>query len=305
MTKRIIFIAIIICCVAASCENSLKSTVVGWWSIDTVYYRNYEIRSCLLVNSVSFNKDGSVSLPIPQNYCSELISEYNDKGNWEILPQDKQSLFLSINSKNVIFRGKHQIVFRRDEENGLLMMEIISDSLYVLCRKGLFNYDRNQKLVADLEKMSGGTPFIRQQQLYGGAANDYSKVPDDSISLQTGWYYVKDTGLKRELYRSKEIYLINPDPIVTSKNVVSSEIYESNVSEKSFGLKMQLDEKGAKAWSIATERATNQQVAFILNNYLLQVATVNGQIDGGVTALNRDIYTKQDLDSFKTLIISK
>ncbi len=65
---------------------------------------------------------------------------------------------------------------------------------------------------------------------------------------------------------------------------------------------MQLDKEGAMKWSTATEKSTSKQLAFVLNDELLQVATVNGRIEGGAAALNPGIYTRQELDSFIKII---
>src|SRR4051812_36424242 len=110
MAKKLVIVLAAICCIAASCKDKVKTTVTGWWTIDTIYYHNYEIRTCLLGNSLWFNDDGSVVLPIPENYCSELITEYNKKGSWEIMRNDQFPLVLKIDSKNTLFKGRHQIV---------------------------------------------------------------------------------------------------------------------------------------------------------------------------------------------------
>jgi len=75
---------------------------------------------------------------------------------WVTLKADSIPLLLRIESKNVIFKGSHQVVFRDDAENHLLKMEIKSDSLYVVCRKGLFDYDRSRDLVEYLVQLSQG-----------------------------------------------------------------------------------------------------------------------------------------------------
>jgi hypothetical protein len=48
-----------------------------------------------------------------------------------------------------------------------------------------------------------------------------------------------------------------------------------------------------------------KKLAFILDNRLLQVATVNSQITGGITALNRRDYSRQELENFKIIIESE
>ncbi len=127
----------------------------------------------------------------------------------------------------------------------------------------------------------------------------------DSTILNTGWYYVVDTpnGYKRELDKSDETFYLDPKPIVTAKNIITFEIYEGNYKyKKYFGLTMRLDKEGTENWSNATYKAVGNKLAFVLDNRLLQVAMVNSQITGGVTALNRRDYSRQELESFKTII---
>lgn len=130
----------------------------------------------------------------------------------------------------------------------------------------------------------------------------------DSTILYTGWYYVVDSsnGYKRQLDRSDETYYLDPKPIVTAKNFTTFEIYESNFKDKKYlGLTMRLDKEGTKNWSNATLRAQGSRLAFILDNRLLQVAMINSQITGGVTALNRGDYSRQELENFKAIIKSE
>ncbi len=90
---------------------------------------------------------------------------------------------------------------------------------------------------------------------------------------------------------------------MTAKNFTTFEIYENNIGgKKQIGMTMRLDEVGTEKWSIATEKAIGKQLAFILDNRLLQVAKVNAQITAGVTALNRGDYSRAELEDFKTLI---
>jgi hypothetical protein len=130
----------------------------------------------------------------------------------------------------------------------------------------------------------------------------------DSTILYTGWYYVVDSsnGYKRQLDKSAETYYLDPKPIVTAKNFTTFEIYEGNFKEKKYlGLTMRLDKEGTESWSNATLRAKGNRLAFILDNRLLQVAMVNSQITGGVTALNRGDYSRQELKNFKKIIESE
>jgi len=133
--------------------------------------------------------------------------------------------------------------------------------------------------------------------------NQVSK--QDSTSLYTGWYYIVDTAnrFERQLDKSSQTFFINPNPIVTAKNFTTLEIYESSAAgHKYLGLTMRLDKKGTEQWSTATGISIGKQLAFILDNKLLHVATVMSQITAGVTALNRGNYTRQELEKFKGII---
>ncbi len=137
-----------------SCKNKVEETLVGLWSIDTIVYKEYEIRNCLSNNIISFNND-LCDLPISRNRC-EGLNEFVRKGHVDIIfsENSKQPLMLKISSSNEIFGGSHRMIFKKDDLNKLLKMELISDSLYLICRKGLFDYDSNTELVNDLIKIS-------------------------------------------------------------------------------------------------------------------------------------------------------
>jgi preprotein translocase subunit SecD len=130
----------------------------------------------------------------------------------------------------------------------------------------------------------------------------------DSTILFTGWYYIVDNnnGFKRQLEKSTDTFYIDPKVIVVAKNFTTLEIYESNaVGQKYVGLLMRLDKMGTQKWSVATEKAIGKKLAFILDNRLLHVAKVNSQITAGVATLNRDDYSKAELEKIKIIIESE
>lgn len=132
----------------------------------------------------------------------------------------------------------------------------------------------------------------------------------DSTYLYTGWYYVtnNENGFKRQLDKSAETFFIDPTPIVTAKNFTTFEIYESNPDrngEKYLGLAIQLDKTGTENWSIATEKAIGNYLAFILDDQLLHISFVNSQITLGVTALYRGDYSREELEKIKSIIESE
>jgi preprotein translocase subunit SecD len=154
-------------------------------------------------------------------------------------------------------------------------------------------------------KQRPGDRLLKDQELHTKDSPDILK--HDSAVLYTGWYYVVDTpnGYKRQLDKSNEVYYLDPKPITTAKNVTTFEFYENSYNgKKHYGLTMRLDKDGTESWSYATRKAEvmGLQLAFIIDNKLLQVSKVNSQITGGVTNLNRVDYSHEELENFKTII---
>ena len=138
--------------------------------------------------------------------------------------------------------------------------------------------------------------------------NDSQEITKhDSTILYTGWYYIIDTnnGYKRILDKSTETYYLDRNPIVTAKNFTKLEIYETKGEKKYFGLSIRFDEEGTERWSLATEKSIGKKLAFILDNRLLYVPEVNSQITGGMSAINRGDYSKDELENFKNIIESE
>jgi hypothetical protein len=145
-----------------SCKTNIETTVQGWWTIDTIYYKRYDLRTCLLGNSLEFKINKQSILPVAEKNCEPVVTNSYDKlANIEITqshnPKDTLPLRMKITTNNEVFAGMHKIVFYKDKPNRLLKMEIWSDSLYIVCRKGLFNFDKNIDLINELEKISWTT----------------------------------------------------------------------------------------------------------------------------------------------------
>ncbi len=151
--NRFLTVIIIICC-CTSCKDKARTTIIGLWTIDSIIYKQNEIRTCLSNNLIVFYKNGKVDLPVPEDYCSEMITEYNTNGRWEVKYKQSFPISLNITTKNKIFKGTYHVIFIDDKENNLLKMIIKSDSVYVVCRKALFNYDGEHDLINYLEEES-------------------------------------------------------------------------------------------------------------------------------------------------------
>jgi hypothetical protein len=127
----------------------------------------------------------------------------------------------------------------------------------------------------------------------------------DSTILYTGWYFVIDTptGYKRQLLQSDEVYFLNSKPIMTAKNIKASEIHENWLNnEQYFWLTMRLDKEGTEKWSYATRVAITKRIAFVIDNQLLQVVTVNSQMTDGIAVLARADFSRQEVEDFKAIL---
>jgi hypothetical protein len=130
----------------------------------------------------------------------------------------------------------------------------------------------------------------------------------DSSILYTGWYYVSESsnGYKRQLNKQNEIYYINPKPILTAKDLTTFEIYESFFNnKKKLVLSMRLNKDGTEIWSNATLAAQGKKLAFVVDNLLIDVETINSPITHDVTALTGGNYTRAELENFKRIIESE
>jgi hemin uptake protein HemP len=160
--KKIVFWVMAIVVLNSCSHRKVEIAIAGWWSIDTIYYKKHDLKYCL-TDRAMFLKFGKTSaLPVTSNNCIEIIkNSYNKSAEITLLnsadPNDTIPYRLRIVSENEIFKGNHKIIFYNDEPNQLLKMEIFSDSLYVLCRKGMFNHSENIALIKELEDMTWTT----------------------------------------------------------------------------------------------------------------------------------------------------
>lgn len=130
----------------------------------------------------------------------------------------------------------------------------------------------------------------------------YKQNVRDSILL-TGWYYINDhgQGFKRKLDRSEETYYIDPMPIITRDNFSSIVTYETNfrgARSDYGGLEISLDDYGKKAFALATYNSLDRQIAFVINNKLVNAPLVKTIVIDAATHLRRGEYSLTDVQGF-------
>ena len=109
----------------AACEqNKVQFAIDGVWSIDSIYYKHYNIMSCISNNILNIHFNRNTTLPIASG-CENLI--INGRVGTGVLTieksEDKDDTIpyrLAIKTKNQIFSGVHKIVFYKDAVNHLL-----------------------------------------------------------------------------------------------------------------------------------------------------------------------------------------
>ncbi|MCB0808879.1 MAG: hypothetical protein KDB96_06325 [Flavobacteriales bacterium] len=138
----------------------------------------------------------------------------------------------------------------------------------------------------------------------GQVVFDWSMRPgEDTLTLVTGWYYVVEPGqgVKRILDGDTSAYWLNPEPIVTAKQIAAFELFKSSF-DISWGLSMKLSDESAERWQVATGNSIGGHLALVVNNKLLYTPQVNAEITGGMTALNRGTYSKGQLKAIMKAI---
>jgi len=137
--------------ISSGCADRTDKAIQGWWSIDEIVYDGYDIRVCLLLNILTF-EDRTCDLPL--SIGCEGLEEQIRQGTWKTSKTESGPLVLDITSANRTFSGSYQVTFYKDDDNKLLKMELVSDSLYILCRKGFFDFNKNIEVVNELVRMT-------------------------------------------------------------------------------------------------------------------------------------------------------
>lgn len=132
----------------------------------------------------------------------------------------------------------------------------------------------------------------------------YNQILKDSL-LVSGWYYIIETnnGFKRQLDKSEEFYFVDPRPILVKEHFDKIELFETDFKGQYpdyIGLEIRINKEYVNLWAIATEKSIGKRLGLIIDNKLVNAPQVNAKIEGGMTALNRDVYSREELEKFKT-----
>lgn len=150
--NTVLIISLVVFTLFNSCKPVIKKSISGKWVVETIAYNNVLINECLLLNLMTFDRNKTCELPIVA-FCPEY-DIVTSNGNWILQETDSIPLMLTIDTDNRIFSGNHRLIFYRDEKANLFRMEVISDSLYMLCNKNLYNNGLSQDIMNYLVKVS-------------------------------------------------------------------------------------------------------------------------------------------------------
>ncbi|MEM1337544.1 MAG: hypothetical protein AAGF96_07330 [Bacteroidota bacterium] len=118
----------------------------------------------------------------------------------------------------------------------------------------------------------------------------------------TGWYFETrgNEGIEKELFKSEEIIILNPIPIVKIKDFDELELYESAYGTNGLSIRFK-EGKATEDWISATEKAyiSDLRLGLVINNELICVLAIASPISSGISAVNREDLTKSELQEFK------
>lgn len=124
-----------------SCDKQASGLINGIWSIDEIHYKDQDYRFHIRGNYLSFNGE-QCNLPkyYPVLKGHPLPLKKRAEGFWHTTEEDG-CYYLHIETTSKLFNGRHKVVFWKDEQEKMVKMTISSKHLYLVCRKGLFNFD--------------------------------------------------------------------------------------------------------------------------------------------------------------------
>lgn len=146
----------------AGCRNGneeiVRDVLNGDWSIDSLTYKNWELRACLPLNIIHFYDDSISSLPTTTFCDSTEFKDFNFKSIHRIIYKNKSDISLIFETKNKFFQDTFKVQFIDDINNKLMKMELKSNETYVVCTKGsLEGYSKLKReinKVGDIEEIN-------------------------------------------------------------------------------------------------------------------------------------------------------
>jgi|GEM_PF-1246860 len=127
-----IFLSFLIAC--RSTTKKSEEMLSGLWAIDTISLLNENVMSSLSHNLIAFEDGDKCTLP-------QFDWQGATEGSWRVYMKEGK-INLDIKSTKSTFNRNYEITFFDDEKRKLHCMTMESDSMLIICSKGLTAYKK-------------------------------------------------------------------------------------------------------------------------------------------------------------------
>lgn len=150
--------------------------------------------------------------------------------------------------------------------------------------------------VAVMQPINSSQPIESTETSEVSTEMTEQSLPDDY--LVTGWYLINEesTMIERELSKSVDRYPIQPEPILTRKDFSSVQMYQTYAGpDVVMGVSMILRPNAKKKYAEVTKNNRGNAIAFILNNELVYIGRIYGEVGTGIATITRMDYTPEEV----------
>lgn len=134
-------------------------------------------------------------------------------------------------------------------------------------------------------------------------------IVDDPTYLFTGIYSLSDneSGVHMDLENTDAQFLLNPQPLVSVKNILRAEMFKQYIESRSLvGITIILDNQGAKDLEEKTGNLFTPYIGLIIANRLIYVAErQGGSITSGVLNIILEDYPEDEIEEMVQAINDK
>ncbi len=139
----------------ASCANNeVKKTLEGDWRVTKLEANGKNIQDTLSNTLLSFGDDGKIDLP--DFFFFDKGDYYNvrNDGYWKM--EHTNGFQIVISSKQKIYEGEFSCVMNVLERNDLLLLELKSEGVKIICERTRVMESPNFQHVIDICRKTGG-----------------------------------------------------------------------------------------------------------------------------------------------------
>ena len=137
-----ILVLILSSCSRKDSKTEIESALLGMWTIETLDFTRPQTIRPLTSNILNFNKDSELKFPEAKRV------------NWFIQKNQDKNYSLILKSEEPEYNNSYKITFVKDSQNKLLKLHLISESIEMVCVKGLYNFDRNENIIDRVVKLT-------------------------------------------------------------------------------------------------------------------------------------------------------